>query len=123
VSQYYAKVRDSRVIEIIVASPEFFQTFVDTTPGTWLETCAFTKRNQHTQGGTPLRGNFAAFGYVYDHDHDVFYAPQPYASWTLDSATWTWQPPIPRPEWDGHTLYDWSETDQAWLVSAELPRE
>lgn len=120
---YYAKVRDSRVIEIIVADAEFMQNYRDTSPGTWIETCADTKRNTHVHGGTPLRGNFAALGHVYDHEHDVFYAPQPYPSWQLDTATWTWQPPVAKPVSDGRTLYDWSETDQAWVVSAELPRE
>lgn len=119
---YYAKIRDGRVIEVIAAGPEFFQTFVDSSPGTWLETDPNTLCNQHALGGTPLRGNYAALGYVYDYEHDVFYSPKPFDSWTIDSATWTWQPPVPKPESDGSVLYDWDEATQSWIVSLELPR-
>lgn len=33
----YAKVRHGIVEKVIVASPEFFDTFRDTSPGTWIE--------------------------------------------------------------------------------------
>jgi hypothetical protein len=35
-------------------------------------------------GVANIRGNYAGIGYTYDADNDVFYSPQPYASWTLD---------------------------------------
>ena len=54
---HFAKVENGIVKEVIVAEPEFFTTFVDTSPGTWLQTSYNTHGNQHTQGGTPLRGN------------------------------------------------------------------
>ena len=34
----YAKVRDGLVVNVIVADDEFFETFVDDTPGTYIET-------------------------------------------------------------------------------------
>jgi hypothetical protein len=66
-----------------------------------------TYKNQHSEGGTPLRGNYAGKGFVYDSDNDVFYEPQPYDSWTLDTSTWSWQPPINYPD-DGQQ-YVWNE--------------
>lgn len=62
-----------------------------------------------------LHGNFrkqyCGPGYRYDADADVFVAPQPYPSWTLDSNH-DWQAPIPRPS--GGAWY-WDEATQTWL--------
>jgi len=44
-------------------------------------------------GGVALRGNYAGIGYTYDAQNDVFYAPQPDPSWTLNKTTWLWEPP------------------------------
>ena len=110
---HFAKVDQGRVINVIVAEPEFFNTFVDTKPGDWIQTSYNTKRGVHTNGGTPLRGNFAAIGGVYDREHDVFYAQQPYASWTLNQSTWTWEPPTQCPT-DGKR-YSWNESTTSWV--------
>jgi len=110
---HFAKVLDDKVIQVIVAEPEFFKTFVDTSPGTWIQTSYNTKGNKHLLGGTPLRGNYAGLGYVYDFKNDVFYEPQPYKSWTLDSATWTWQAPTPKPA--DNKMYKWDDSTTSWL--------
>tara|TARA_S200002703_G_scaffold87621_1_gene75534 strand:- start:1553 stop:2029 length:477 start_codon:yes stop_codon:yes gene_type:complete len=55
-----------------------------------------TIANTHLLDGTPFRGNYAGIGYKYDEDNDVFIAPQPYDSWSLDS-NWVWQSPISFP--------------------------
>ena len=67
----------------------------------------------HTLGGTPLRGNYAGIGYTYDAVNDVFYAPQPYPSWTISAPTWQWQPPVPYPD-DGK-MYVWDEATLSWV--------
>ena len=87
---HFAKVVDGKVVKVIVAEQEFFNTFVDTSPGQWIQTSYNTYGNQHTQGGTPLRGNFAGIGYIYDYENDVFYPPQPLPSSVLNKETWTW---------------------------------
>jgi len=110
---HYAKVVDGKVTQVIVAEPEFFDTFVDSSPGTWLQTSYNTIGGQHTQGGTPLRGNYAGIGYTYDQANDVFYAPQPYPSWLLNQSTWTWNPPVSMPT-DGK-LYKWNEATISWI--------
>ena len=33
---HFAKVVDGKVTQVIVAEAEFFDTFVDTSPGTWI---------------------------------------------------------------------------------------
>ena len=35
---HFAKVTDGKVTQVIVAEPEFFTTFVDTSPGEWIQT-------------------------------------------------------------------------------------
>lgn len=109
---HFAKVVDGKVTQVIVAEPEFFQTFVDSSPGQWIQTSYNTIGNQHTQGGTPLRGNYAGVGYTYDQANDVFYAPQPFASWVLNQNTWLWEPPVPMPT-DGK-MYVWDEPTTSW---------
>jgi len=71
-----------------------------------------TIANVHNNGGTPFRGNYAGIGYTYREDIDAFVAPQPHASWSLDS-NFTWQPPTPMPK-DKH-LYSWDETNVTWV--------
>jgi len=110
---HFAKVLDGKVTQVIVAEPEFFDTFVDTTPGTWLATSYNTIGNKHTKGGTPLRGNFAGIGFTYDVEKDVFYAPQPFPSWVL-SSDYLWEAPIAIPD-DGK-LYSWDEPTTSWIA-------
>jgi len=108
---HFAKVLDGKVVQVIVAEKEFFDTFVDTTPGIWLQTSYNTYGNQHPEG-RPLRGNYAGIGYTYDATNDVFYAPQPYPSWIINNTTWLWEAPVAMPT-DGK-VYNWDEATQNW---------
>lgn len=107
---HYAKVNNGIVEQVIVAEADFFNTFVDTSPGTWIQTSYNTKGNQHPNG-SPLRGNYAAIGYTYDVTNDVFYAPKPYPSWILNTSTWLWEAPVSMPT-DG--IYAWNEELGNW---------
>ena len=109
---HFAKVCDGKVIQVIVAEKEFFDTFIDSSPGTWIQTSYNTHGNQHPEG-RPLRCNYAGIGYTYDSTNDVFYAPQPYPSWILNNNTWLWESPIPYPT-DGK-VYIWDETITNWV--------
>jgi len=111
---HFAKVLDGKVVQVIVAEPDFFTNFVDSSPGQWIQTSYNTYGNQHSEN-RPLRANYAGIGYIYDAENDVFYAPQPYPSWTLNQTTWLWEPPIPYPT-DGK-LYIWDETTKTWVAS------
>lgn len=120
---HFAKICDGKVIQVIVAEPDFFDTFVDTSPGQWLQTSYNTKGGVHygadgqPDGGVALRGNYAGIGYTYDHVNDVFYAPQPFASWTLNQTTWQWEPSVAYPD-DG-LQYAWDEATTTWV---EVPQ-
>jgi hypothetical protein len=111
---HFAKVNNGIVQQVIVAEPEFFDTFVDSSPGKWIETSYNTCGGVHLNGGTPLRKNFAGVGYIYDVIRDAFYAPQPYPSWTLNDDTCLWEPPVAYPDDDMTNTYNWNEETQTW---------
>jgi hypothetical protein len=114
---HYAKVNNNIVEQVIVAEAEFFETFVDSSPGSWIQTSYNTHGGVHINGGTPLRKNFAGVGYTYDSTLDAFYAPSPYASWSLDTQTCLWNAPVAYPD-DGEQ-YTWNETTQSWDLVPE----
>ena len=117
---HYAKVTDGKVTRVIVAEAEFFKTFVDDSPGDWIQTSYNTRGGIHYQpnSDTPssdqskaLRKNYAGIGWTYDSEKDAFYEPQPYASWTLNTTTCLWEAPTAKPT-DGKP-YKWDETSKS----------
>jgi hypothetical protein len=118
---HYAKVVDGIVKDVIVAEPEFFDTFVDNSPGEWIQTSFNTLGGVHydpitnepsSDQSKALRKNFAGIGYVYDIEQDAFYTQQPYASWILNQDTFCWEPPIERPTDENN--YTWNEDTTSW---------
>jgi hypothetical protein len=61
-----------------------------------------------------FRKQYCGPGFRYDADADVFIAPQPFPSWTLD-ADHDWQPPTPMPKEAGP--YVWDEDTLTWVSS------
>ena len=110
---HFAKVSNGVVVQVIVAEPEFFQTFVDTSPGEWIQTSYNTHGGQHPEG-RPLRKNYAGIGFTYDRTRDAFIPPKPYASWTLNEDTCLWDAPTPMPT-DG--VYTWDESTTSWVTT------
>jgi hypothetical protein len=86
---HFAKVVNGIVTQVIVAEPEFFNTFVDTTPGEWIQTSYNTHGGQHPEG-RPLRKNFAGIGFTYDAERDAFIPPKPEGDYALDEETCLW---------------------------------
>jgi len=115
---HYAKVNNGIVEEVIVAEAEFFDTFIDSSPGAWIQTSYNTRGGKHydqdgsEDGGTPLRKNYAKIGHPYDSTRDAFYEVQPYSSWTLNESTCLWEAPVVFPD-DGK-LYEWDEAITNW---------
>ena len=86
---HFAKVLNGIVTQVIVAEPEFFNTFVDSSPGEWIQTSYNTHGGQHPEG-RPLRKNYAGIGYTYDRERDAFIPPQPEGDYALDEETCLW---------------------------------
>ena len=115
---HFAKVENSLITQVIVISndvcgePTFvfpdtenagqaFITNVLKLEGTW----------KQTSFNNNIRKQYAGIGFTYDADADVFVAPQPFPSWTLDTNH-DWQPPTPKPEGD----YSWNEEELEWVA-------
>ena len=120
---HYAKVQNGIVSQVIVAEAEFFDTFVDSSPGQWIQTSYNTKGGVHygqdgePDGGEPLRKNYAGIGYTYDAARDAFIPPQPFASWTLNETSCLWEAPVAYPD-DGN-MYIWDEDTTSWVLEQE----
>jgi len=88
-------------------STEAWEQFYENQPWHSGLTCKRTSYNGN------IRGRYAGIGFTYDADADVFVAPQPYSSWTLDENH-DWQPPTPMPT-DGER-YSWNEEELEWVA-------
>jgi len=87
----------------------------------------------------PKRFRTASLRMIYSAEFDRFLLPKPFPSWSLNTETFEWEPPIPRPdrviirpvthEWNEETLswievdipkpddeneYEWNTVDGAW---------
>ena len=70
------------------------------------------QRCVRTSYNNNIRKQYAGIGFTYDAVKDQFVAPQPYASWSLDSNN-DWQAPTAKPEGD----YMWDEETLAWVAA------
>jgi len=128
---HYAKVRQGKVIKVIVAEASFFDTFVDDSPGKWIQTSYNTRGGVHYEPNSnvtssdqskALRGNYAGIGYTYDSTLDAFYPPQPFNSWELNTGSFLWEAPVDYPtgdatgSWTGS--WNWEESSLSWVTSS-----
>ena len=118
----FAKVSNGVVTQVIVAEPEFFNTFVDSSPGEWIQTSYNTRGGVHydPNSNTPsqdqtkaLRKNYAGIGYSYDVQRDAFIPPKPFNSWVLNETSCLWESPVAYPN-DGQR-YTWDEETTNWI--------
>ena len=81
----------------------------------WIQTSYNTLNNQHSLGGTALRGNYAGIG----------------ASWVKNTTTAAWESPIgDAPALTAEQLadesnvyhYSWNEENQTWDLGTSAPR-
>jgi len=123
---HFAKCVDGTVVQVIVAEPEFFESFVDSSPGEWIRTSYNTRGGVHIdpETGEPsadqtkaLRFNYAGIGFTFDRERDAFIQPKPFASWTLNEDSCLWESPVPYPTDD--KIYQWDETSISWVEVQE----
>lgn len=121
---HFAEVENG-IVKRVVAAPTQ-EWCVENLGGEWIQTSYNTFGGVHYGADgkpdeiEPLHKNYAGPGYLWDGIG--FCQPQPYPSWTLNSESYLWEPPVPRPEviegsgkdylWDEETL-SWKEVDLA----------
>ena len=130
---FYAKVLDGKVINIIIAEQDFIDSYVDTSPGTWLRTDMNIKggiyydpitKNPHPEQEKMIaddegrqRKNFAQIGGTYDWKFNAFADVKLFEDWILNKTTFLWEPPTPKPI-DGQN-WDYSPSEKVWFVIPE----
>ena len=114
------------VSSVIVADQSVIDSGEFGDPSLWWQTSYNTYGNVHygqdgqPDGGVPLRANYASIGYTLDTTvvqngvTGVFYEPQPYPSWVLNTQTYLWQAPVAKPSGD----YVWNESSLSWQKNA-----
>jgi len=106
---HFAKISEENIVLTVnavddgnAASEEKGQAFLERVHGwpehLWIKTSYNTLANTHELGGTPFRGNYACIGYTWDSENEIFWHPQPHASWTKDVSSASWVAPIAKPE-------------------------
>lgn len=108
---HYAFLDDNNVVTEVIPGVDETEVIEGLTPEEWYgnfrgQVCKRTSYNGN------IRKQFAGIGYTYDAVADVFIAPKPFASWSLDE-NYDWQAPIDYPA-DGKQ-YLWDEANQVWV--------
>lgn len=111
---HFAKVENGIVTQVIVIEQDVLNLGHWGDPASWVQTSYNTQGGVHTQGGTPLRKNYAGIGYTYDSVRDAFIPPKPFASWVLNEDTCLWDAPTPMPVVEGK-MFVWDEPTTAWV--------
>lgn len=107
---HYAFLNEENIVVEVIKGIDETQTIENLDPEIWYGNL----RNQvckRTSYNNKIRKQFAGIGFFYDELKDVFIAPQPFPSWSLDENN-DWQPPILCPN-DGK-MYEWNEDEGAW---------
>lgn len=109
---YFAKINNESIVEAVIAIPDHHESnglqFINEDlklQGHWIRTSFNGK----------IRKQFAGKNYIYDKNNDIFIAPQPFESWTLDE-NFDWQPPKPKPE----GFFIWDEEQLDWVNAQTL---
>ena len=126
---HFAGIDNAGIVQnVIVAEQEFIDSGLAGEPSSWIQTSYNTYKNTHLLGGTPLRGNFAAVGYRYYKNYDIFMPIPKYRHLLLDLATASWvsrdinnptdiEPPSP-------LGYAWDYENNVWAqVDLEYSRQ
>ena len=111
---HFAKVENGVVTQVIVIEQDVLNLGHWGDPALWVQTSYNTSGGVHSQGGTPLRKNYAGIGFTYDSGRDAFIPPKPYASWLLNEDTCQWGAPTAMPVEAGK-MFKWDEPTLAWV--------
>lgn len=101
---HFAEVENGIVKRVIVAEQDFIDSGALGDPKNWVQTYKVKINNP--------KYYYAGIGYSYDKNVDAFIPPKPFESWTLNTETYVYEPPIEKPKDGKH--YDWDEQTNNW---------
>jgi len=120
-AKYFAKLDENNIVirvsvlhDDVAPTEEAGKNFLNNlykTSDNWVETF---------QDGSQ-RAHYAGVDGHYDPDNDVFYEQQNFPSWTLNTETWEWVPPKPKPEDKPDRELYWNEEAQLWVFRKTVP--
>ena len=108
---HWARIDDNNIVqEVLVIKEAELDTGNWGDKSKWIKTSYNTHEGKHyipnehqdyteesPEQSKSIRFRFAGVGDVYDATNDVFYAQQPFVSWTLNTTNWIWEAPIEEP--------------------------
>ena len=108
---HYAFLDENNIVTEVIVGIDEAELIEGLEPETWYgnfrgQVCKRTSYNNN------IRGTYAAIGYSYNEEEDIFVTPQPFPSWTRNGSFW--EAPTPMPT-DGK-MYRWVEDDLNWQV-------
>jgi hypothetical protein len=106
---HYAFLDENNIVTAVIVGIDETELIDGIDTETWYgnyknQVCKRTSYNNR------IRKQYAGIGYKYDANADVFIAPQPYSSWSLDE-NFDWQAPTPRPI---EGWWYWDEENLMW---------
>ena len=137
---HFAKIDENNIVEnVIVVSNEdcgnlefpesepIGQAFIASIglEGNWKQTSYNTGGNQHSYGKTPIRGNYAIIGGLYNPEYDVFHDQPISQHATLNLNTFQWKLPFndSTQSLEPNQYWKWDEETASWtIVEYNIPR-
>jgi hypothetical protein len=106
---HYAFLDENNIVTEVIVGIDENELIEGLNPEIWYgnfrgQSCKRTSYNHK------IRKQYAGVGYKYDLNADVFIAPQPYPSWSLDN-NFDWKSPTPKPN---EGMWYWDEENQKW---------
>jgi hypothetical protein len=107
---HYAFLDENNVVTEVVTGIDETELIEGLDTETWYgnfrgQVCKRTSYNNN------IRKQYAGIGFSYDSVADVFIAPQPYLSWSLNE-NFDWQAPTPMPI---EGIWIWDENNLEWI--------
>ena len=112
---------DENNVEQESLGQEFLRNLYNEPYANWKKTSYNTYKGQYYENGElaadqsqAFRKNFAENGMIYDESLDAFIEKERYPSWTFNSTTGCYDPPVAKPD-DGRS-YLWNELTNEWVL-------
>ena len=123
---HWAEISDeAKVLRVLVGADDTSDTqdwLVNNLGGTWVRTSLTSIGGKRINPDTGeelshdhFRFNYANIGDTFDPnagEDGAFYAPSPYPSWVLNTDSYTWEPPVPKPSEEFN--WQWDEATTQW---------
>lgn len=109
---HYAFLDENSIVTEVIVGIDETEQIEGLDPEVWYgnfrdQTCKRTSYNNN------IRKQYAGIGYTYNAEADVFVAPRPFASWSLDE-NFDWQAPVAMPVEEGKR-FTWDEDTVSWI--------